>query len=79
MTEQLKPVGKIYLITDRPECEWYQSVSEGDLLYAIPSTRRVVSVELLEKAINVIAWTEHPIVSQLRAIIDGNQTEREDI
>lgn len=58
-----KPVGKIYLITDIPECEWYQPVTEGDLLYAIPDTHRVVSVELLKDA-ERYAWLKSHVGEQ---------------
>jgi hypothetical protein len=33
-----EPVGRIYLITDIPEVEWYTDVWEGTLLYTAPKT-----------------------------------------
>lgn len=66
-----KPVGKIYLITDIPECEWYQPVTEGDLLYAIPDTHRVVSVDTLEWIADSCANTDAE--TALRAIIDNKK------
>lgn len=78
MAEQLKPIGKIYLITDLPECEWYQGVKEGELLYAIPPTHRVVSVELLEEIVFELDLPSSIIdadtlLSKLRAIIDNKE------
>lgn len=40
-----KPVGKIYLITDYPEVEWYQDVWEGDLLYLHPDKAAIAAAQ----------------------------------
>jgi hypothetical protein len=43
-----EPVGRIYLITDIPEVEWYTDVWEGALLYTTPKTVVDVNQQLVE-------------------------------
>ena len=43
---------------------------EAEMLYAIPDTHRVVSVELLEQAIELLSWDNHLCTRELRAIIE---------